>query len=101
MPLIIAAMVSSPAPRVAVTEGNAHRLLRVYDKGRCEFQAVSGGDALETASLRIEHAVGVTPHSVVQRDVILMFANTLLAAVPSELTITRIPVIYSSLGPGK
>src|SRR5580704_18029039 len=73
-----------PAPQVAVPDRNNHRLVGVHDKGRYEFHAIGAGDAVVAARLGIEHAVGVAPKSVVQRDVIFMLANTLLAAVLSE-----------------
>src|SRR5438552_12283658 len=63
---------SLPAPRAAVPDRNIHRLVGVHDKNRYEFHAIRGGDAVVTAGLGIQHAVGVAPHSVVQGDVIFM-----------------------------
>src|SRR6266576_2333640 len=73
-----------PAPQVAVPDRNTHRLVGVHDKDRYELHAIGAGDAVVTACLGIEHAIGVAPKSVVQRDVIFMLANTLLAAVLGE-----------------
>src|SRR4029077_18703093 len=87
-----------PAPKVAVPDRNTHRLVGVYDKNRYELQAIGGGDAVVAACLGIEHAIGVAPKSVVQRDVILMLPNTLHTAGLGEdvLGVNVTPVAIST-----
>src|SRR5215831_19921692 len=77
-------VIAFPAPHAAISDRDSHRLIRVHDKDAHQLHAIRGGDAVVTACLGIEHAVGVAAHRIVEGNVIFMLAYTLLAAVLCE-----------------
>src|SRR6185312_16748868 len=61
-----------------------HRLVGIHHIGRRQLDAISGGDAVIDAGLFVVHAVGIAAQGIIERDVILMLADALLATVLGE-----------------